>query len=79
MQSPKEWADFVIEYLGGQAYGTAHGLRGYKDVIQFYEMRQKLEIDLLKSLSIPSLVIEHSGAKWDRCHEEMIRFIWSSL
>ena len=52
---PKEWADFVTGYLTGQAYGKAHQLNGYEGVIQFYEMRQKLELDILKRLSIPSL------------------------
>jgi hypothetical protein len=74
-ERPKEWADFVIGYLTRQEYGKAHGLQGYEGVIQFYEMRQKLELAFLQGLPLGSQVIEHSGDEWDRCHQEMIRFV----
>lgn len=74
-ERPREWADFVTWYLTGQAFGKAHDLNGYEGVIQFYEMRQNLELDILKELSIPSLVIEHSGTDWDRCDREITSFV----
>jgi hypothetical protein len=74
-ERPKEWADFVTWYLTGQAYGKAHDLYGYEGVIQFYEIRQKLEVGILKDLSIPSLVIQHSGADWNRIDREIVDFV----
>jgi hypothetical protein len=74
-ERPKEWADFVTWYLTGQAYGKAHQLDGYEGVIQFYEMRQKMEVELLESLPVQSLVIEHSGQEWDRCDREITAFV----
>jgi hypothetical protein len=74
-ERPKEWADFVIWYLTGQEYGKAHHLSGYEGVIQFYEMRQRLEVELLRSLPIQQRVIEHSGDEWERCNNEMIDFV----
>lgn len=74
-ERPKEWADFVIWYLTGQDYGKAHDLEGYEGVIQFYAMRQQLEVEILRSLPIQQLVIEHSGNTWARCHKEIINFI----
>lgn len=74
-ERPKEWADFVTWYLTGQAYGTAHDLHGYEGVIRFYEMRQRLEVEMLKDLPIPSLLVEHSGTEWERCGREIVRFI----
>lgn len=74
-ERPGEWADFVTAYLTGQAYGKAHGLSGYEGAIQFYEMRQKLELELLMRLPTPSLVLEHSGNEWGRCYQSMIGFI----
>ena len=74
-ERPKEWADFVTWYLTGQAYGKAHDLHGYDGVIQFYEMRQKLEVEILKGLSVPSLMLEHSGMEWDRCDTEVMNFV----
>jgi hypothetical protein len=74
-ERPKEWSDFVIWYLTGQEYGKSHNLNGYEGVIQFYEIRQKLEVEMLRNLSIQQLVIEHSGDEWERCNEEIDGFI----
>ena len=74
-QRPREWADFVTWYLTGQAYGQAHHLQGYEGVIQFYEMRQALEMDLLHGLPTRSLVIEHTGTEWDDCYREIMAFV----
>lgn len=74
-ERPKEWADFVIWYLTGQEYGKAHHLSGYEGVIKFYEMRQKLEVEILRSLPIQQRVIEHAGGEWEWCNNEMIDFV----
>ncbi len=65
-----QWADFVIWYLTGQAYGQTH-LGGWEGVVQFYEMRQRLEVELLAELPLRSLVIEHAGQEWARCNAEI--------
>jgi len=74
-ERPQEWADFVIWYLTGQEYGRSHHLKGYEGVIQFYEMRQKFEVKILRSLPVQQLVIEHSGNAWERCEKEIVDFI----
>lgn len=78
-ERPAEWADFVAWYLTGQAYGRTHPVAGWEGVIQFYAMRQKLEIDLLTKLPLPSLVIEHAGQEWERCNAEIGRFVTAYL
>lgn len=75
VERPKEWADFVTWYLTEQEYGKSHNLRGYEGVIQFYEMRQKLELEILRDLPLRQLVIKHSGYEWERCSNEMVNFI----
>jgi len=74
-QRSREWAEFVTWYLTGQAYGKAHCLEGYGGVIHFYEMRQKLEVNLLQDLPLRSLVIEHSGKEWDTCYGQIMEFV----
>jgi hypothetical protein len=78
-ERPAEWADFVTWYLTGQAYGQTHPVAGWEGVVQFYEMRQKLEVELLAGLPLPSLVIEHAGQEWDRCNAAIDRFIGPHL
>lgn len=74
-ERPKEWADFVIWYLTGQEYGKAHHLSGYEGVIEFYEMRQKLEVEILRGLPIQQRVIQHAGNEWKRCNNEILGFV----
>ena len=74
-ERPVGWANFVTWYLTGQAYGQTHPVAGWEGVIQFYEMRQRLEVELLAGLPLPSLVIGHAGQEWERCNAEIARFI----
>jgi hypothetical protein len=78
-ERPKEWADFVVWYLTGQAYGESHHLEGYEGVIQFYEMRGRLELEILKGLSIPSLVLAHAGTDWGHVDDEIFRWVGQFL
>lgn len=78
-ERPREWADFVTWYLTGQAYGQANQLSGYEGVIRFYEMRQKLEVELLDRLPIRSKVIEQTGSDWERSRVELIGFVSRNL
>jgi hypothetical protein len=50
-------------------------LEGYEGVIQFYKMRQKLELGILRGLHMQQLVIENSGYEWERWGNEMVDFI----
>jgi hypothetical protein len=74
-ERPAEWADFVTWYLTEQAYGQTHPVTGWEGVIQFYVMRQKLEVELLAGLPLPSLVIEHAGQEWERCNMAIVQFL----
>lgn len=79
LERPKEWSNFVIWYLTEQAYGKVHHLYGYHGVIQFYEIRQKLELEILKGLPMRSLVIEYEGSDWDGCDQKIADFVSSNL
>jgi hypothetical protein len=74
-ERPKEWADFVTWYLTGQSYGQAHGLHGFEGVIDFYAMRQTLELDILRDLPLRSLVVDNTDRDWERCNAEMMAFL----
>jgi len=78
-ERPREWVDFVTWYLTGQEYGRAHHLEGYEGVIHFYEMRQKLETELLKEISIRCRRIEPTGKEWEHHYDEIIAFVRAYL
>ncbi len=73
-ERPQEWADYVSAYLTGQDYGKAHRLDGFEGVIQFYEMRQALELEFLPELPMPSLVMT-DAPDWDRRHQYIESFL----
>lgn len=74
-ERPNQWAAFVIWYLTGQAYGQNRLVAGWEGVVQFYQMRQRLEVELLAELPLRSLVIEHAGQEWAHCNAEISRFV----
>ncbi len=54
-ERPQDWADYVTWYLTEQEFGKAHGLKGFKGVIDFYTIRQALELEFLSTLPMPSI------------------------
>ena len=47
---PPESAEFVADYTSGQEWGRSRGLSGRSGMLQFYQERRGLEIDLLPAL-----------------------------
>jgi hypothetical protein len=70
----QEWTDFVTWYLTEQEYGKARQLSGFEGVIDFYTMRQKLELDLLDNLPISSLVLADT-TNWDDRYQKLNSFL----
>lgn len=73
-ERPQEWADYVTGYLTGQDYGKVHWLNGFEGVIQFYEMRQSLELEFLQGLPMPSLVVT-DALDWVKRHQYIESFL----
>ena len=73
-QRPQEWADFVTWYLTGQAYGRSRGLSGFDGVVDFYAMRQALELEFLKTLPVASVVLPDSD-DWDVRYRRLVAWL----
>ena len=58
---PKEWLDYVIAYHTQQGHGKVQGWQGFDGLVNFYEMRQTIELDLLPKLPFPSLLVQHTN------------------
>lgn len=56
---PKEWLDFVIAYHTQQGHGQARGWQGVEGLLNFYEMRRTIELELLPQLPFLNLHIPH--------------------
>jgi hypothetical protein len=64
-ERPREWREHVTGYFTGQGWGRAAGLSGFDGVIAFYEMRQRLELDVLPALGLAQLVVDRSRSDWE--------------
>jgi hypothetical protein len=66
----------LLEGIPGQeSHPQVSLLSGFEGVIQFYEMRQKFEADIIRKLPIRVLMFEHSSKEWEFCETEIVRFI----
>jgi hypothetical protein len=77
-QRPPAWVDFVTRYLTEQAYGAQHGLHGFAGVIDFYTIRQALELELIQALPIPSLLVS-DVMDWEARHQYLAAFLEMQL
>jgi hypothetical protein len=61
---PQEWKEFLIAYFTQQGWGKATRVNGFEGVIAFYEMRKRIELDLLRQLDITKLLVENTSYDW---------------
>lgn len=74
---PKEWLDFVIAYHTRQGHGKNQGWQGFDGLVNFYEMRQAIELDLLPHLPFPGLLVQHTD--WTADQKHIAGFLVQSL
>jgi hypothetical protein len=70
---PQEWLDFVIAYHTQQGHGKTQGWQGFDGLVNFYEMRQAIELDLLPQLPFPSLLVPHTN--WEADQAQIDQFL----
>ncbi|WP_297429485.1 thymidylate kinase [Clostridium sp.] len=56
-----DWIDVTIEYFENSKYGKNNGLSGINGLIQYFEKRQEIELEIIKSLPIDNLVINNKN------------------
>lgn len=65
------WIDAVITYTENTPYGKLHNLKGLDGVILNIENRKSIELDIIKTLPIKTIILENSNNDWDN--------IWQTL
>jgi hypothetical protein len=63
-ERPPEWQEFLVAYFTQQEWGKVTGANGFEGVITFYDMRKRVELDLLRQLGITQLVVENANHDW---------------
>ncbi len=59
-----EWLRAVIDYHTLQGYGQSHGLTGFEGYAACLEARQRLELEILRSLDVRQIVLTDPFADW---------------
>ena len=63
-QEREGWLSGVIDYHVNGAYGKRMGAQGFEGYISCLEERQRRELDFLKHLGIPSLILRNPQFNW---------------
>jgi len=72
---PKEWLDFVIQYITGQAWGAATGLTGFDGMVRFYEERRDVERSIFDRLKWKKLWVSSAGQDWEDTRAQVAGFL----
>lgn len=83
-QRPKEWLEFVIQYVTGQDYGQSLGLRGFAGMIRFYETLRRAGLEIYEQLAWNKLRLDVSSSEdqavgWEAIHAQIKSFIETVL
>lgn len=78
-ERPKEWLDFVIEYITKQEYGKANNINGFEGMVKFYEVLRSFELDIFKTIEFKKLFVDISDLNWDRIRQDIESFLKEAL
>jgi len=76
---PQAWKEFLITYFIQQGWGKATGAQGFEGVIAFYEMRQRVEFQVIRSADLDYLIIDTDARSWDENQRILAAFLGSAL
>lgn len=78
-ERPQAWKEFLITYFTQQGWGKATGAQGFEGVIAFYEMRQRVELQVIHSADLDYLIVDTDARSWDENQRVLAAFLGSVL
>ena len=73
------WLDFVIEYHTAQGYGVRRGLHGFDGYVEFMKVRREMELDLIPTLPMPTLIVPVDPHTWPETTTRVTTFMTRHL
>lgn len=74
-ERPKEWLDFVIDYVTNQSYGQDNNLSGYQGLLEFYQKLADLELTIFSKLNLNKILIKDPHANWEQNFQKINAFL----
>ena len=65
------WIDGFIQYIENTPYGKLNKINGFDDIIQFLEKRKSVELKIINSLPIDTIVLENPNYDWETLWENL--------
>ena len=72
------WIDGIINYSETSPYGKLHGIKGFDGAVQIFEERKRIELEIIKSLPIKTIVLENPNYDWEALWEKIESFLCMS-
>lgn len=69
----EDWIDFVIKYVKNSPYGKENEFKGFDGVINFFEARKKVEVEIIKRLDIDKAIIDNPNYDWEEVFRNVTR------
>jgi deoxyadenosine/deoxycytidine kinase len=65
-QGEQVWKDRVISYIENTPFGQTHGLKGFKGMVQYFEIRKMLELAILEELPVQTYILDNPDYNWEQ-------------
>ena len=69
------WIDGVINYSENTPYGKLHGIKGFDGAIRIFEERKRIELEIIKSLKIKTIILENPDYDWETLWKDIKSFL----
>jgi len=70
-----KWIDMIISYSENTPYGRLHNRKGFEGAIKNFEDRKRIELDIIKTLPIKTIIIENSNNDWREMWQQVEAFL----
>jgi len=70
-----KWIDMIVSYSENTPYGRVHNRKGVEGAIQSFEDRKHIELDIIKTLPIKTIIIRDSNNDWKEMWRQVEAFL----
>lgn len=60
-----DWIEMVIQYFENSNYGKHNNINGFDGLVRYFEQRQAIELEVIKSLPIDNLIINNKNYDYE--------------
>lgn len=60
-----DWIEMVSQYFESSNYGKHNNINGFDGLVRYFEQRQIIELDVIKSLPIDNLIVDNKNYDYE--------------